>query len=84
MFPIWMKTIECDNPKKKTMPVVLDTFYKNGKKLEHITMKTTLDFWDCYDLATYFYLMNLEDYAFMLNMDYEVNQSEGAVYLTSK
>lgn len=62
----------------------LAEFYKNGEKLEDITMITDLDFWHCDDLATYFYLMSLEDYAFMLNMDYEVDQTEGAVYLTSK
>ncbi len=71
--------VKCPNEKPW-----LAQFYKNGEKLEDITMKTDLDFWHCDDVAAYYYLMSLEDYAFMLNMDYEVNQSEGAVYLTSK
>lgn len=62
----------------------LAEFYKNGKKLDNITMIVKPDFWSFDDYATYYYLMPLEDYAFMLNMDYEINQSEGAVYLTSK
>lgn len=61
----------------------LAEFYKNGEKLENITMKADLDFWHCDEVASYYYLMSLDDYAFMLNMDYEVNQSEGAVYLNS-
>ena len=58
-------------------------FYINGKKQDIKLLGNELDFWGSTG-ATYFYYMKLSDYAEMLGMDYRVDQSECAVYLTSR
>ncbi len=58
-------------------------FFKNNEKID-IEMISENDFWRSEHYEEVFRVITLSDYAELLECTFEIDQSEGAIYLTSK